>query len=150
MIVSSLAEEGAEETVAALALGAADTLPKPGTGRFNGRFSECCSASCGTRLRRRSSVPVSQVASALGRSPSKAMPLQLLAIGRRPADPCARTFFALCRTDWRSDPRHPAPATAFMTVFARQLSIAARRKRSSPRTARAASDRIVVAPGERT
>ena len=40
MIVSSLAEEGAEETVAALALGAADTLPKPGTGRFNGRFSE--------------------------------------------------------------------------------------------------------------
>src|SRR5206468_464001 len=40
MIVSSLAEEGAEQTVAALALGAADTLPKPGTGRFNGRFSE--------------------------------------------------------------------------------------------------------------
>src|SRR5437868_3110979 len=40
MIVSSLAEEGAEATVAALGLGAADTLPKPGTGRFNGRFSE--------------------------------------------------------------------------------------------------------------
>src|SRR5918994_724362 len=40
LIVSSLAEEGAEETVAALALGATDTLPKPGTGRFNGRFSE--------------------------------------------------------------------------------------------------------------
>ena len=40
LIVSSQAEDGAEETVAALALGAADTLPKPGTGRFNGRFSE--------------------------------------------------------------------------------------------------------------
>jgi two-component system chemotaxis response regulator CheB len=40
MIVSSLAEEGAEQTIAALALGAADTLPKPGTGRFNGKFSE--------------------------------------------------------------------------------------------------------------
>src|SRR5947209_12319119 len=40
MIVSSLAEDGAEQTVAALALGAADTVPKPGTGRFNGRFSE--------------------------------------------------------------------------------------------------------------
>ena len=40
MIVSSLAEEGAEHTVAALALGAADTMPKPGTGRFNGKFSE--------------------------------------------------------------------------------------------------------------
>ncbi|HEY6048727.1 MAG TPA: chemotaxis-specific protein-glutamate methyltransferase CheB [Sphingomicrobium sp.] len=40
MIVSSLAEDGAEQTVAALALGAADTMPKPGTGRFNGHFSE--------------------------------------------------------------------------------------------------------------
>jgi two-component system chemotaxis response regulator CheB len=40
MIVSSLADEGAEETIAALALGAADTMPKPGTGRFNGKFSE--------------------------------------------------------------------------------------------------------------
>src|SRR5579884_1956028 len=40
MIVSSVAEEGAEQTVAALALGAADTMPKPGTGRFNGKFSE--------------------------------------------------------------------------------------------------------------
>jgi two-component system chemotaxis response regulator CheB len=40
MIVSSLAEDGAEQTVAALALGAADTMPKPGVGRFNGKFSE--------------------------------------------------------------------------------------------------------------
>jgi two-component system chemotaxis response regulator CheY len=31
MIVSSLADDGAEQTVAALALGAADTMPKPGT-----------------------------------------------------------------------------------------------------------------------
>jgi len=40
MIVSSLAEDGAEQTVAALALGAHDTMPKPGAGRFNGKFSE--------------------------------------------------------------------------------------------------------------
>ncbi len=40
LIVSSLAEDGAEATVRALALGAADTLPKPGTGNFAGRFSE--------------------------------------------------------------------------------------------------------------
>jgi two-component system, chemotaxis family, protein-glutamate methylesterase/glutaminase len=40
LIVSSLAEDGAEQTLAALALGATDTMPKPGTGRFNGRFSE--------------------------------------------------------------------------------------------------------------
>ncbi len=40
MIVSSVAEEGAEQTIAALALGATDTMPKPGIGRFNGKFSE--------------------------------------------------------------------------------------------------------------
>lgn len=40
LIVSSMAEDGAEVTVKALALGAADTLPKPGIGNFAGRFSE--------------------------------------------------------------------------------------------------------------
>jgi two-component system chemotaxis response regulator CheB len=40
LIVSSMAEDGAEVTVRALAEGAADTLPKPGTGNFAGRFSE--------------------------------------------------------------------------------------------------------------
>lgn len=40
LIVSSLCEEGAEATVKALALGAADALPKPGSGNFAGRFSE--------------------------------------------------------------------------------------------------------------
>lgn len=40
LIVSSVTEDGAEATVRALALGAADTLPKPGTGTFAGRFSQ--------------------------------------------------------------------------------------------------------------
>lgn len=40
LIVSSIAEDGAETTVRALALGAADTLPKPGSSAFAGRFSE--------------------------------------------------------------------------------------------------------------
>ncbi|WP_233222190.1 chemotaxis-specific protein-glutamate methyltransferase CheB [Allosphingosinicella deserti] len=40
LVVSSACDEGAEAAVRALALGAADTLPKPGTGRFAGRFSE--------------------------------------------------------------------------------------------------------------
>jgi two-component system chemotaxis response regulator CheB len=39
LIVSSMAENGAETTLRALALGAADTLPKPGIGNFAGRFS---------------------------------------------------------------------------------------------------------------
>jgi two-component system chemotaxis response regulator CheB len=40
LIVSSHAEAGAEATVKALALGAADTLPKPGSGAFGGRFAD--------------------------------------------------------------------------------------------------------------
>jgi two-component system chemotaxis response regulator CheB len=40
LIVSSSAEEGAASTVQALALGAADTLVKPGVGAFGGRFAE--------------------------------------------------------------------------------------------------------------
>jgi two-component system, chemotaxis family, protein-glutamate methylesterase/glutaminase len=40
LIVSSLCETGAEATVKALALGAADTLPKPGAVNFEDRFSE--------------------------------------------------------------------------------------------------------------
>jgi two-component system chemotaxis response regulator CheB len=39
LIVSSMAENGAETTVQALALGADDTMPKPGIGNFAGRFS---------------------------------------------------------------------------------------------------------------
>ncbi len=53
MVVSSLAEEGAEATVRALALGAADTLPKPGTGMFGGRFSQILAE----RLRRIGRAP---------------------------------------------------------------------------------------------
>ena len=40
LIVSSMAEDGAETAIRALASGAADTLPKPGAGSFGGRFSE--------------------------------------------------------------------------------------------------------------
>ena len=40
LIVSSVPTTGAESTVRALAAGAADTLPKPGSGMFGGRFSE--------------------------------------------------------------------------------------------------------------
>lgn len=40
LVVSCLCEDGAEATVKALGLGAADTLPKPGAQNFGGRFSE--------------------------------------------------------------------------------------------------------------
>ncbi|WP_406701436.1 chemotaxis protein CheB [Sphingomonas caeni] len=40
LIVSSSADEGAAATIQALALGAADTLVKPGVGAFGGRFAD--------------------------------------------------------------------------------------------------------------
>lgn len=40
VICSSLAEDGAEATVRALALGATDALPKPGSGMFGGSFAD--------------------------------------------------------------------------------------------------------------
>nr|WP_281393014.1 chemotaxis protein CheB [Sphingomonas xinjiangensis] len=43
LIVSSSADEGAAASVQALALGAADTLVKPGIGAFGGRFAEVLS-----------------------------------------------------------------------------------------------------------
>src|SRR3546814_9183203 len=62
LIVSSICEQGAEATVKALALGAADTLPKPGTGSFAGRFPEVLAE----RLRRIGRVDPANVGGAAG------------------------------------------------------------------------------------
>ena len=153
IVVSSLAEEGAEETVAALALGAADTLPKPGTGRFNGRFSEVLLG----KLRElgyadRSSVPVSQVASAPRTIAVQSdAPLQLLAIGASTGGIHALGTFFAALPDRIGVPilvtQHLPPA--FMTV-----SCAAAVDRGAPGSGRRRGrtrllpDRIVVAPGE--
>ena len=40
LIVSSIAEHGAEAAVRALSLGATDTMPKPGSGMFGGQFAQ--------------------------------------------------------------------------------------------------------------
>jgi two-component system chemotaxis response regulator CheB len=154
MIVSSLAEEGAEETVAALALGAADTLPKPGTGRFNGRFSEILLsklkalgyASTGER------VPV---AAAPGSPPTlRAMaadPIDVLAIGASTGGIHALSVLFSELPDRIGVPilvtQHlPAP---FVPVFARQLGAAARREAVVAEEGMALlPDRIILAPGD--
>jgi two-component system chemotaxis response regulator CheB len=154
MIVSSLAEEGAEETVAALALGAADTLPKPGTGRFNGRFSEVLLS----RLRAlgfadRADPAASRSSLAL-RMPLRAMPFEpidLLAIGASTGG-----IHAL-GTLFEHLPKRigvpilvtqhlPAP---FMPVFARQLAASAQREALvAEDDMPLLPDRILIAPGD--
>jgi len=152
LIVSSLAEEGAEETVAALALGAADTLPKPGTGRFNGRFSEVLLG----KLRElgyaeRSSLPIASAAPARLLRPQSDQPLELLAIGASTGGIHALGAFFGALPDRIGVPilvtQHLPPA--FMTVFARQLSVAARREAVVAEDGmKLLPDRIYVAPGE--
>src|SRR5512139_2134485 len=153
LIVSSLAEEGAEETVAALALGAADTLPKPGTGRFNGRFSEVLLG----KLRELgyadrtsfSSVPATAAPRTV--AVQSRQPLKLLAVGASTGGIHALGAFFAELPRRIGVPilvtQHLPPA--FMTVFARQLSAAAGREAVVAEDGTPLlPDRIVVAPGE--
>jgi two-component system chemotaxis response regulator CheB len=156
MIVSSLAEEGAEETVAALALGAADTLPKPGTGRFNGRFSEILMAKLRAlgRAEDRGPTPPAFTARPPSTVPLRAMasdPLKLLAIGASTGGIHALSSFfqelpARIGVPVLVTQHLPAP---FMTVFARQLGNAAGREAIVAEDGlRLLPDRIVIAPGD--
>ena len=155
MIVSSLAEEGAEETVAALALGAADTLPKPGTGRFNGRFSEILlsrlkALGYASALDERGQVPAKSGLTA----PLRAMPtdpIEALAIGASTGGIHALgvLFHALPRqigVPILVTQHLPEP---FMAVFARQLGAAAHREAVVAQDGlELRPDRIILAPGD--
>jgi two-component system, chemotaxis family, protein-glutamate methylesterase/glutaminase len=70
LIVSSLAEHGAETTLRALAQGAADALPKPGIGNFAGHFAKILA----DRLRRLGRVEREEPAET---RPAGAAPLKL-------------------------------------------------------------------------
>ena len=155
LIVSSQAEDGAEETVAALALGAADTLPKPGTGRFNGRFSEilmCKLRALGCADYAPEPAP-SVVAAVrpvtLGPVMADA-PLGLVAIGASTGGIHALAVLLEALPARINVPilvtQHlPAP---FMAVFARQLASASGRLATVAEDGmRLGPDQIVIAPG---
>ena len=153
LIVSSLAEEGAAETVAALALGAADTLPKPGTGRFQGRFADVLIAKI-RALGNVAEVRASGGSAPLSVAPLRATPndpLGLLAIGASTGG-----IHALGRFFAGLPPVLGAPILVtqhlpvpFMEVFARQLATAARRPVTIARDGQILEhDAIVIAPGD--
>jgi len=155
MIVSSMAEEGAEETVAALALGAADALPKPGTGRFNGRFSEVLISRLKALGYAEEQRPVSAGSTAaVIPAPLRAMsnePLQILSIGASTGGIHALNSFFETLPKRIGVPilvtQHlPAP---FMPVFARQLGIAAKRETLVAEEGMSLlPDRVLIAPGD--
>jgi two-component system chemotaxis response regulator CheB len=154
MIVSSLADEGAEQTIAALALGATDTLPKPGTGRFNGRFSEILLGklkALGFAGLPAAAISPRKVEPAGGLRAMPDDPIGILAIGASTGG-----IHAL-GTLFQNLPRRigvpilitqhlPAP---FMTVFARQLGTVAQRETLVAENGmELLPDRIIVAPGD--
>ena len=154
LIVSSLAEEGAEDTVAALALGAADTLPKPGTGRFNGRFSEVLLGKLRALGRAdRTGTARGPVAVPPSVGAMRAMnegPVNLLALGASTGGIHALTSFfqelpAKIGAPILVTQHLPQP---FMAVFARQLAAASGREALVAEDGlRLLPDRIVIAPG---
>jgi two-component system chemotaxis response regulator CheB len=154
MIVSSVADEGAAQTVAALALGAADAMPKPGTGKFNGRFAEVLLS----RLRAigfaDDPAPLAEPIRLQGYGPLRAMssdPIGILAIGASTGGihAIAALFQALpakIGVPILVTQHLPSP---FMPVFARQLGIAARREALVAEDGmKLLPDRIIIAPGD--
>jgi two-component system chemotaxis response regulator CheB len=156
MIVSTLADEGAEGTVAALALGAADTMPKPGTGRFNGRFSEILLAKL-KALGFASSPAASATYASQASGPQAALrpmpsdPIDILAIGASTGGIHALgiLFHALPKrigVPILVTQHLPMP---FMPVFARQLSAIAHRQAVVAEDGMVLQpDHILLAPGD--
>lgn len=155
LIVSTLAEEGAEQTIKALALGAADTLPKPGTSRFNGRFSEVLVSKLKALGYATASAPLPRLsprdAHLAELRPMPSDPIDCLAIGASTGGIHALgvLFHALPKTigvPILVTQHLPAP---FMPVFARQLSAIAHREALVAEDGMALRpDRIILAPGD--
>ncbi len=154
LIVSSMAEGGAETTVRALADGAADTLPKPGIGNFAGRFSQVLA----DRLRRIGRAERESDAAPTG---ADAVPIRLRDMPEGPLGCVAlgastgglHALFEFLRA-------LPGPIGApilvtqhlpaiFMPYFARQLeSVSGRAARVVAAGETLAPDLIHVAPGD--
>lgn len=154
MIVSSLADDGAEQSVAALALGATDAMPKPGTGRFNGRFAEVLLGKLKAIGFADQDVPLAEPIKLQGCGPLRAMapdPIGVLAIGASTGGIHAIASLFQALPPFLGVPilvtQHlPSP---FMPVFARQLGIGARREALVAEDGmKLLPDRIILAPGD--
>ncbi|MXP13274.1 chemotaxis-specific protein-glutamate methyltransferase CheB [Altererythrobacter confluentis] len=154
LVVSSLTDDGAEHTISAMQMGAADTMLKPRSGGFDQPYRAALLAKIRALCPRRGAAePVS--AAVLPTSPvlrpSPKISPQVLAIGASTGG-----IHALCIL-LRHLPRQidiPILVTqhlpeSFMNVFARQLEVAGNRKAvvAGHRT-RIERGTIVVAPGD--
>jgi two-component system chemotaxis response regulator CheB len=155
MVVSSLTVDGAEQTLAALAQGAADTLPKPVSGTFDEAYRETLRGKIralgGASARRartsaaRPASPASRVRAGSGRRP------QVLAIGASTGG-----IHALGQLFGALPKRLALPIlitqhlpASFMPVFARQLqTISGCEALVAEEDTELLPGRILVAPGD--
>lgn len=146
LIVSSTAREGAEATMRALALGAADTLAKPGAGHLNQRFGDVLvDRIC--RLGRSRNVARSE---RFVLRPLATRPVELLAVGASTGGIRALGEFFTRLPRSFSAPivvtQHLPPS--FMPYFADQLAAMANRfARVATEGARLRAGEVLVAPG---
>lgn len=155
LVVSSLTEEGAEPTLAALSMGAADTMAKPRSGGFGEAYCEALYAKI------RALAPGRGRTSLQGRRISRDGPLKpparraesarVVAIGASTGG-----IHAMCLLLRNLSPRFDLPIIVtqhlpdtFMTVFARQLELASgRRARVAKNGDILESRTIYIAPGD--
>ncbi|XVJ64349.1 MAG: chemotaxis-specific protein-glutamate methyltransferase CheB [Sphingopyxis sp.] len=156
LILSSNCVEGGPAAIEALALGASDTLAKPGRGSFSGRFSEVLTE----RIMMLGSQPMLPVAArATQRSAQPAapvaipadQPLECIAVAASTGGiPAFSTFLA------NLDPRITAPIVltqhlpdAFMEFYARQIAtMTARRVQVAAAGMAVERGHIYLAPGD--
>jgi two-component system, chemotaxis family, protein-glutamate methylesterase/glutaminase len=149
LIVSSSADEGAAVTVQALALGAADTLVKPGIGTFGGRFAEVLEERL-SRLIEAPADPGAQASMSFGPVTSPA-DFDVVAIGASTGGIHAlsqllRAIPASFQVPILVTQHLP---TSFMTYFAAQLAVLGGRPCDvAGDHLRVRPGRIVVAPGD--
>lgn len=129
LVVSSLAVEGAEQTLAALSLGAADTLSKPVSGKFDSHYCEAMLAKMRALGRRRDRVATAeaQIRAPQPRiRPTLSPSAKILAIGASTGGIHALSmlFSALPRRMGLPILVTQHLPASFMPVFARQLATA--------------------------
>lgn len=146
LVVSSACEDGAQATIRALALGAADTLVKPGIGNFGGRFGLILEERLQRLLADSTGAPSPPVVPEVLESP-----FDVIAIGASTGG-----IHALSRILAALEPDLTQPIVitqhlpeSFMPYFATQVAMLARRPCTvAVESCRLEPGRILIAPGE--
>jgi two-component system chemotaxis response regulator CheB len=151
LVVSSAAADGAAATIQALALGAADTLQKPGVANFVGRFGDTLAdrlirIAAGRYNRSKSAPVVTRQAVAAAREPIDCLAIGASTGGLHALNEMLRDFPAEFTAPILITQHLPA---AFIPYFADQMTSIAGRPATVARDGeKLEKGRILIAPGE--